>query len=164
MKKILCLVACLSLFAAVAGAGDTPWLDPQNCQMCSAIVEHAGLMEHMTMESIAIGNGMVSLTTVEPEYLDAYRDAAKKMAATGEKLMAGEQMQLCGCCMDIGALMAAGAKMENVPTQHGAMMVLTSSDEALAAKIKAHAERTTMEMEKMMGGHEGHDHEGHGGR
>jgi hypothetical protein len=166
MKTILIsLVACLCLTAAVAGAGDTPWFDPQNCDMCTAMTEQPGLMEHVTMESHAIGNGMINMATVDPKFLEAYRAASIKMAATGEEMMAGKEMKLCGCCTSMRALLKAGATMEMVPTMHGSVMLVTSSDEALVGKLKAHAERSTMEMEKMMGGHEGHEgHEGHGGR
>lgn len=159
---VFCLVACFSLFAAVAVAGETPWYDPQNCQMCSAITEHTGLFQHLTMETYPIGNGMISVTTADPEYLDAYRQAAEKMAMTGQELMAGKEMKLCGCCQSTMALMKAGAVMENVPTKNGAVMLLTSNDQDVVAKIKAHAERSIMEMEKMMGGE--HQHEGGEGR
>jgi hypothetical protein len=70
-------------------------------------------------------------------------------------------MKLCGCCQSMMALMKAGAVMETVPTKNGSVMLLTSNDEDLQAKIKAHAERSIMEMEKMMGSeHEGHEGEG----
>jgi hypothetical protein len=162
MKTILCsLIVCLSLTAAVAGAGDKAWFDPENCQMCTAMTEHAGLMEHMSWETYVIANGMLSVTTVDPEYMVAYREAHKKMEATGQEMMSGKTMELCGCCTDMGALLMAGAKMEAFPTKGGDVMLVTSGDEALAAKIQVHAETTIREMEKMMGGHEGH--EAHGG-
>ena len=162
MKRILFLsMICLGLAAAIVQAGDEkPWLDPENCDMCTNMMAQPGLLEHMKMENLNVGSGMISLVTVDPEFQAAYATAYAGMQKSGEKMMAGEEMNLCGCCTDIGALMTAGAKMDNLPTANGSVMLLSSTDPKLVEKIHAHADRTNAEMAAMMesGHHDGHKH------
>jgi len=155
----LCMVAGLVL--ADPGA-DTPWYDPQNCSMCSNMLAQPGLMEHMTMENFVIGTGTMTVTTVDPKFEAAYATAMKAMQATGQELMSGKEMPLCGCCQDVAKLMTAGAKMENVDAKGAHVMLLTSTDPETIKQLQAHGQRSIEEMAKMMGemeeGHEGHGH------
>lgn len=161
MKAVfVSLLACLCLGLAVGQAGaEKPWLDPPNCDMCKGMVAEPGLMEHMSWENYAVSNGMLSLCTVDPAYAKAYEKAMMHMEETKKKLMAGEKLNLCGCCTSIGELAMAGAVMNEVATKGGHAMIMTSSDEALIKKIHAHVEKTNEAFAKMMEA-EGHDHTG----
>ena len=155
-------VACLGLGLAVAEAGDKAWFDMENCAMCQNLSGEPGLLDHMTWENHVISNGMMSFTSVDPEYQEKYEKAKKNMEATGQKLMSGEQMNLCGSCMSFGGLVMAGVNMEVVNIKAGEVMLMTSTDEALVKKIQDHAKKNSEEYEKHFAegdkGHEGHGH------
>jgi hypothetical protein len=168
MRKSVVLVLSLLLVGAVgliAGdhekQSDQPWFDMENCGMCKHLKSEAGLMDHMTWENYKIGTGMVSVTTVEPGWEDKYEKVNQKMAATGEKLMKGEQMHLCGMCTDFGRIMMTGkVKSDELHTEGGHIWTVTSTDPEVIKMIHAHCDRTNAEYAKMMEqeAHEGHDH------
>jgi hypothetical protein len=152
------MFAAVVLATLVLGAAGTlsategsAWFDMNNCSMCTSMTSEQGLMEHMKWENFKVATGMVSLTTVDPAYAEAWARASAKMDETGAKLMKGEKLPLCGCCQDIMDMMSAGAKMDHLKTNGGSAMVLTSTDAALIGKIQAHADRTNAEMAKMKG-------------
>jgi hypothetical protein len=121
-----------------------------------AVVSTAG-----TLRAADTADGWFDLancvTTVDPTYEEAYGRAMEKMNAAGAKLAAGEKLPMCGCCESMGALMTAGAKMDNVDTNAGHVMLFTSTDPALITKIQAHCDRTNAEYEKMKAA-EAHSH------
>jgi len=167
MKSKVVLTAiglCIAFGVALADTpGETTWFDLQNCAMCKNMTAQAGLMEHMNWENHVIGAGMMMLTIVDPDYEAAYATAMKGMQATGQELMAGKEMPLCGSCVAMGKLIMAGAKMENLDTKGGHVMLLTSTDPELVKEIQAYGQRNIDEMAKMVG--ESNDapvHEGHG--
>jgi hypothetical protein len=149
------LVGAAGTLWATEGSG---WFDNANCAMCSNITAEKGLMEHMKLENYKVATGMMSVTIVEPAYAEAWARAETKMSAMGDRLMKGEKMTLCGCCQDITDMMSAGAKMDNLHTGAGSVMMVTSTDPALIGRLQAHADRTNAEMAKMMKPMEGQSH------
>ncbi|MFQ5608594.1 MAG: hypothetical protein ACE5GA_11665, partial [Candidatus Zixiibacteriota bacterium] len=123
-----------------------------------------GLMENMTCEHHLIGSGFMTITTVNPDYTEAFNRSMDKMKEMGAKLAKGEKANLCGYCVSHGSLMMAGAKIENLETGVGYIMLATSSDPKLVEKIHAHGQRTIDEYATMLklqkeDSHEGHDHD-----
>ena len=166
MKRSTLVVVVLAIVVFPLGllsAGeDAPWMDMKNCSMCKNLYEQEGLMDHMTWEHHKISSGMMSITTVAPEYREKYQHAMQGMQETGKRLMSGEKMELCHFCQTMGALMQSGARMENVHTNVGDVMLITSSDPKVVEKIHEHAQKTIEFMEMAHGEHEGHEgHEGH---
>ncbi len=163
MKKLLTAIVFCGLLvaplASVSAGQDKAWFDMENCGMCKNMSAEKGLMENMQWESHAIENGMISVTTVNPDYEEAFARSHKKMEETGALLMKGEKMDLCGFCQSFGSLMMSGAKMENVESKAGHIMLMTSSNPEVVKNIHAHVKRTNAEMAKMMNSHEGHSHD-----
>lgn len=149
-KLMFAGVLAIALVAGISIASDeAPWLDMENCAMCKNLMAEEGLLEHMTYTSHKIATGMINIATVEPEWAAKYAKANEGMAAVQAKLVKGEKVDLCACCNDIGALMMAGAKMDNVQMANGDAMVVTATNPELIAKIHAHSQKTTDFMAEM---------------
>ena len=148
----LTLVLAIAVGVSVAGddskTSELSWFDMQNCAMCKSMPME--LYPSMTWEQYPISNGVVSVTIVTEEALPAYRTAHVDQMATGEKLMSGEQMALCGSCQAFGACMMKGASYEYVETKNGDLMIVTADDKEVAAELKNWATKNKEEMARMM--------------
>lgn len=153
MKTVMTIcLATVLLLAAAGGAADTeekPWFDMVNCGFCKHLMDDPELLNHCTWEHHNVANGMVSVTTVEKDYLPSYRAAMARMEEVGKKMEQGEMVPMCGMCTAMGGLMMKGVKWENVPTQHGDVTVFTSDDPAMVAEIHAFTDKTNKELAKM---------------
>jgi len=159
MRKVVVglALAALVAMAAVAGAGEkSAWMDMENCGMCSPLAAHPELMQNLTWEHHNLSNGIVSVTTVAPDYVKEYRAVSMEMQKAGQKMMQGEKVALCGMCTNLSGVMMKGAMPEYVKTEQGAVMVITSADAEVVAALQKWAKKTNAEMAKMGG----HDHEG----
>ena len=149
--------------AAVAGVpGEGPWFDLENCDMCKNMSSEEGLMEAMTWENHLTADGMMSVTVVAPGHEESYQRAMANMQKASEKMMAGEDMNLCGFCQSYGALHMAGANFELFETAAGEVSLVSSRDPAVIEQIHAHGQRTIDEYAKMSAGEKHDAHEGHG--
>lgn len=151
MRKSVLVLLALSLCAgiAVAGEGDA-WFDMVNCGMCKNLSATPGMIENMAWNHYVIDGGMMTVAVVPDEYAEAWHTATEAMHATGQKMMAGEEMHLCGYCTSFGTILQTGkANMEVVETLAGEVTLVTSSDEATIGMIHEHAKRSMAEMEKM---------------
>lgn len=155
-------------FSALNAAEEGAWFDMENCGMCAPMMAEEGLMENLTWESHNISNGMMAFASAPEKYQEGFTRACAAMDELGKKMMAGEEMTLCGHCKSYSSLMGAGATIEKIKMKMGHVTLLTSSDEEIVTKIHAHVERTNAEMAKMMEAkteaagdesHEGHDHD-----
>lgn len=151
MKSIalVFIVMAVVVGAVATVSAEEPWLDPMNCDMCKNMIAEDGLLQHMTTEVCPTSMGLIWMNMVPADYLDAYRRASANMDKTGEAMMAGKEMHLCGCCQNMGKLMMSGAHMEKVATKEGSVMLVTATDPEVVKAIHAHAERSNMEMAKM---------------
>jgi hypothetical protein len=145
------------MLVPTAIAGEKPWFDMENCAFCSNLIEDPKLLDNMVWEHHEISNGIVTVTTIKPEFLESYRKASAAMDAVGKRIAAGEQVPMCGMCQSMGSFFMKGAKMDYVETSVGDVMLLTSSDSTVVAEIKAWAKRTNDEMAKMEAEHK-HEH------
>lgn len=145
---LVCFFALFLMTAVTIFAGDA-WFDMENCSMCKPMMDKPGLMENMTWEQYDISNGVVGVTTVAAEFKDAFKSCHTEMMAISEKLMAGEEMPLCGSCVTFGGLVGKGMHIENVPTSNGQITILTADNDELVAEIKAWSSKNKEEMKKM---------------
>jgi hypothetical protein len=168
MRKILVLMAILAI-ALPAVAGDHPatkstWFDMENCAFCENLIKDPALLEHTTWEGHALKNGIMYITTVDPEYAESMAKAAKAMEQVGSDLMSGKrnpmETKMCGHCAEFGQIMMAGVHMENVKGDAAEVSIFTSDDPALVKRMHTLVERDQQEMKLMMaadGGDKGHD-------
>lgn len=144
-RRLIALSFAALVVAGVAVAGSDAWFD-HDCAMCKNLMSEEALMNNMNWEQYNISSGIVSLTTVTPEYLDAYRTAHNNMTATAQLLMKGEQMELCGSCTALGKCMMMGAKQEYVETSSGDVWIVTSDNPEVVADLHKWVERNHAEM------------------
>jgi hypothetical protein len=167
MKKLFpfLLAALLLVAIAVVNAEDAatpvekPWFDMPNCGFCKHLLTD-GLIDHLDWQNHVVATGMMSVTTVEPGWEDKYKVCMAAMEETGKKMMAGEQVPMCGFCTSYGALYATGKiTFEEFETKTGDVTLVTSTDPEIIAMIQQHAQRTIDEFAKMEAAkHEGHNH------
>ena len=144
------------LMATVAIAGDdAPWVDMKGCPICMNVSSEEGLMENMTWEHHLTATGVMTLSTVKPEFQPQFARAKAGMKELLGKVVAGAEISICGYCTSISSLLKEGAKAENIVTKASDIMLISSTDEAMIAKIHAHAQKT---IEFLSATHEGHDH------
>ena len=165
---LLGAIAVMSFAVNTSRAGEEgSWFDLENCGMCKHMVAEEGLMDNMGWEHHLTKSGMMSVTTVTPEYTEAFGRCMIKMEEASAKLMGGEKMELCGFCESSMGLMS-GEKVayENFETIGGYVCLMTSNDAEMVKKIHAHGQRTIDEYAKIMAaekaaatGHEGHSHD-----
>ncbi len=161
MKTILILA--LVAFAVPALAGDphqhpmktkSGWFDMENCGFCKNLVKDPALLEHMQWESHILPNGSLSITVVEPAYAASYAEAMGAMQALGQKMHSGEvdasKVTMCGHCAAYGGLMMAGANFQEVDGEAADVMLITSADPQVIAKIHEFTNRTNQEMAEFM--------------
>ena len=153
-KRIAMVLGTFALAALAlplaAAPGSPTWFDLENCSMCKHMMAEEGLMDHMKWENHLTQDGMMSVTVVAAGYEEAFTRSMMNMKATGEKLMSGEKMYLCGFCQSFGGLHMAGANVEHFETVAGYVELVTSRDPAVVEKIHAHGKRTIDEYNKML--------------
>jgi hypothetical protein len=151
MRKSIFILLAFSLCAGIAVAGeDAPWFDLVNCGMCKNLSATPGMLDAMAWNHYVIDEGMMTVAVVPDQFEEAWHSAKEAMHAAGQKMMAGEKMQLCGYCTSFGKILQTGnANMEVVDTPAGEITLVTSGDAATIAMIQEHARRSMAEMEKM---------------
>jgi hypothetical protein len=152
-RSVVLLIGLAALLATAATAGDDkPWFDMEGCSFCKHITAEEGLKEHMCFEYHELINGILSITTVDPDFQEAYERAQKSMEAVGAEMMKNPQAQppyMCGHCEAYGGFIQAGVMPQHVQTAVGDILVWTSDDSTMVAKLHAFANRSMEEMAKM---------------
>jgi hypothetical protein len=155
---VFCLVLlALPLQAADPAAMKTPsgWFDMVNCAFCKFMVEDPQLIDHVTWETHAIKQGMLSITTVDPAYKEKLVEAHRSMEKLGKDMHAGKidptQVKMCGHCVEYGKLLAAGVETEMVHGHDADVTLMTSGDPKVVEKIQAYAERNRQEFALLAG-------------
>jgi hypothetical protein len=136
------------LVAGVAVAGGEAWFS-YDCSMCKNYMSEPALMKNMKWEQHNISDGLVAVTTVQKEYLDAYRAAHENMNKTAMQIMNGEHVELCGSCTALGECIMKGVSQEYVETSTGDVWIVTSDDPELVTDLHKWVERNKAEMAKM---------------
>ncbi|MFH1373610.1 MAG: hypothetical protein ABII79_07440 [bacterium] len=154
MKKVTLLAVLVLAVGLIAYAGEeAQWFDMENCAFCSNMCKNPELIDHMIWEHHNIANGMLSITTVEPEFKAPYTEAMDAMKKLGEAMEVGKvdmaELKLCGACQHYGTLEAAGAKSEYIFGEAADIFLMTSDDPELVKKIQEYGQRNNDEMAKM---------------
>jgi hypothetical protein len=131
----IAVVAGLLFVLGLTFAGEA---DFHNCALCKPLMAEPNLMQNMKWDTKKIATGMVSITTVPPDFEQAYARAHSAMMANVAKLEAGTPMDLCPFCQGMNKLAAAGAKIENIDGAGAHVMVVSSQDPAVIQKIHEH--------------------------
>ncbi len=147
---VILMGGLLLLAIAVVAEEEGPWFDMENCGFCKNLMTDPNLMPNMTWEHHMITNGMISVTTVKPEYMESFNNAMKGMEEVAAKMQKGEQVPMCNYCKAYGELMMAGVVIDYVMTQHGSVVIMTSDKPEVVEKIKKYGQRTIDEYNKMM--------------
>lgn len=146
----LAVVAVFGLALSIAGEGET-----HGCAICQPMMDQPELMQHVRWDSQKIATGMISVTTVDPDYAKAFDQAHDQMMQAVKQLESGEELELCPMCTRMSALAEAGATIEHVNAGGTRITAVTALQPAVIDKIHAHMEWAQQEFGK-------HDHE-HGG-
>ena len=153
MKKLeMVALVVFAAFMLIAGTPpqEKPWFDMQNCAVCKNLTAEPGLMQHFTKwEHFKTADGLMNLSVVDKEYVDAYKRAQANMDAVIEKMKQGEMPYICASCMAYGEIMQAGARYEQFESDNIFMSSLTCDKPEIVAKIHAWVDRTQAEMAKM---------------
>ena len=136
------LTISLLLIAAVAVGGEkSPWVDMFNCPICMNVSSEDGLMENMTWEHHLTATGVMTVSTVKPEYQPHFDRAKAGMKDLVGKVLAGDDMEICGYCTSVTSLLKQGAKVDNITTHGADVMVVSSADKEMIQKIHAHGQQ-----------------------
>lgn len=164
MKRIAAVVVALTVagvathWAAADNQPETSRVEQMmaemaTCEICSSMMEHPELMQSVEWETHKIDQGMLMVATVPKEHLEAFRKMSKQWEQAIEEVKAassrGEEVELCTFCGEMGKLMQAGAKHQEVATKHGAVTLVTSDKPEVVKQIHALAEKS-IELEKEM--------------
>ena len=101
-KNLLTPLLLLVLLFSLTTAGDqAPWVDMEGCPICSNVISQEGLMQNMKWEHHLTATGMLTVSTVNPEYDDKFIAADAGMKKIVDKIMNGEEVEICGYCTSI---------------------------------------------------------------
>ncbi len=137
MAKFLCLLLMLVAPAAFGGE-KAPFVDMLGCPICQNVSNEKGLMENMKWEHHLTGTGVITVSTVKPEYQPQFDRAKAGMLDLVGKVLAGEEMDICSYCTSVTSLVMEGAKVDHITTHGADVMVVSSTEEELIQKIHKH--------------------------
>ncbi len=148
--KLVVIAVAIMAVASIAVAADQarPWYDMKNCEFCKPW-STPEMVKSCSWDQHPISNGVVTLGLFPENMREAYKKASAQMDALGKRAAAGEKIQMCLSCETMGSFFMRGAKMEEIPTKSGALMLLTSSDSTLVAAMHTWAKRNADEQKKM---------------
>ncbi len=156
MKRVLIFAAFgLMILAATSSVAqeqpkEKPWFDMKNCDFCKNLLVDSMLMSNIVWEHHDISNGLMAVTLVKPEYMGSYQKAMDAMNKLGQEMTQGKtDVKMCNFCQAFGALMMAGARIENVHGDWGDVTLITSDNPETQKMIKDFGKRTRDEMAKM---------------
>jgi hypothetical protein len=150
MRKIITLVvsALLVLFATAVGE-EKPWFDMEKCEFCKAFAAEKGLFEHMATEYHVVSNGAVSVTHLGPEFKEAFGRAQAQVVKVVQGMQKGVMPVMCTHCETMGTLFQAGCKQEAVTSRDCIIMIYSSTDTAMIAKIQDFGRKSADALAKM---------------
>jgi len=141
------VAALLVIISPAISAQDKPWFDMENCAFCKCLTEDPHLLENMSWEYHDIDNGLLSITTVTPEFKESYLKAQKEMEKLAMEMSSGNTaVQTCGHCEYFGKLMMAGAHFELVESGVGYIMLITSDKPEVLKMIQEFGRRNREEL------------------
>jgi hypothetical protein len=151
MKHKLLAIAMVIMavtFIAVAVAQDKPWYDMKNCEFCKPW-STPEMMKNMTYDHVECASGVMTIVTFPESFRPSYKAASAQMDVISKKAATGAKVQMCGSCETMGSFFMRGAKMEEIPTKSGMVILMTASDSTLVGDIHKWAKRNVEEEKKM---------------
>ncbi len=162
MLKTAIATTVVALFASVTLAGDTaPWVDVVNCAICSNLSAEEGLLENMKWEYHLTATGAIAASTVKPEFVEKYNRAALNISARIKEVMGGAELSICAYCTSLTGMMKDGATVDKVKTHGSVLLVISSTDDEMIARIRSHGQKTIEFIAEFMTApvtHAGHNH------
>lgn len=154
MSVCLVVVTCAAAWAGdpakktAAKGTDAMMAEMAKCSVCKNMVSALPEIGPMQIDVVRLNNGAAIMHTVQPAKADVYHKAHAATAKAGEACMTmtDEQAktQLCSHCQEMRGIMKAGATMSTGTTKNGDLMVLTSNDPAVQARIAGLASKCEM--------------------
>jgi hypothetical protein len=154
MVRIAAFALGLAAAAALAGdaAHDAEMAEYMNCTICKhMMVQMETLGPVMKHEMIAMDDGLAMYHWVTDDTKAALlHEVTDKMHAAGMETKDWTEAQakehLCKFCEGFHGLLSAGAHMSKGRSTNGDLMVITSPDPAVQAKIAAYHKEMSQEM------------------
>jgi hypothetical protein len=135
-RSLLVVMASIAILALAVVAEDSPWFDLKKCEFCNKLAAQPGLIEHMNTEYHNLHNGTLSVTHIDKDFLPAFHKAQEAMRPVVQDLQAGKQVYTCPHCTTLGMLMMSGVIPDQVDRGESIIVVYTSSDSTMIAKIQ----------------------------
>jgi len=167
MKKLMFVSLIIFALAAVAvasekpapaatgvvdkPAGETaekPWFDLEKCAFCKTMNAEAGLFEHMKHEYHNLESGLLSITVIDKEFRPAFKRAQENMQKIVADMATGKMPYMCEHCTKVGEFHMMNVKFENIETDFGHVMLWTSAEPEVVAKLQVFGARNTEEIAK----------------
>jgi hypothetical protein len=145
-------LAATAAFAGDAAHHDAEMAEYMNCTICKhMMVQMETLGPVMKHEMIAMDDGLAMYHWVTDDTKAALlHEVTDKMHAAGMETKGWTEAQakdnLCKFCEGFHGLLAAGAHMSKGRSTNGDLMVITSDDPAVQAKIAAYHKEMAAEM------------------
>jgi hypothetical protein len=141
------VVMAVALVAIAVGAEEKPWFD-KNCEFCKPWMTPE-MTKNCAFDQVPCANGFLSVVTFPESFRPKYLAASAEMNALSGKAATGAKIQMCGSCETMGSFFMRGAKMEEIPTKTGEIMLMTSNDSTLVADMHKWVKRNIDEEKKM---------------
>ncbi len=125
------------------------------CAVCKHMAADLdALWPVMKIEIVSLNDGAAFINGVtDPAKAPTFHAACRAMNKAGDACMTMTDEQatadLCGFCQEFRSVLKAGAKMSRGETKTGGIMVLTSADPVVKAKIDAIAAKHAQVLESM---------------
>lgn len=159
MKRSITFALVMAMMAATSFAvaqeektetAQLAWFDMDNCDVCKSMAQHKDMIPYIKWETHLLDNGALSVSVIPEKFKATMSEAKKDMKKAIARLEAGEKLKCCGYCNSYGTLIGSGAKITEISTAAGDLVMLTSDNEDVVKKIHAHANKTIAEHKKMM--------------
>ena len=148
-KLLVIAVAIMAVaLVAVAVAQEKPWYDMKNCEFCKPW-STPEMMKNCTFDQVECASGVLTVISFPESFRPSYKAASAQMDAISKKAATGEKIQMCGSCETMGSFFMRGAKMEEIPTKSGVVLLMTASDSTLVGDMHKWAQRNADEEKKM---------------
>jgi len=143
MRRNLILGLTLAVASGfTVSAADEPWFDLEKCDFCKEFAKQPGLLEHMKREYHDTKTGIVSVTYIEKDYEAAFEKVQAGIGHVVADKRAGKPVATCQHCAAIGDFYALGVAPESIKSEKCLIMIYSSPDAAVVAKLQDFAKKT----------------------
>ena len=139
---VIYLLASIALAVSMVLADEKPWFDVKNCDFCKQFDKEPGLLENLENEYHNISNGVVSFHHIDKKFEAALARAQAGVGKVIQDMQSGKIPTTCVHCGMLGEFTRAGVRQEGVETKFGTIMIMTSPDSAMVAKLQDFGRKT----------------------